>query len=93
MLVIHDDYPPVVFSAGLPDGIQLAQLPNPQNVCEAMVAPDADEWVVAMGKEMANLKAHNIYELVPHKPRMRTLQLGWVLHRKFKNSVFEKNKA
>ena len=93
MLVIHDDYPPVVFSAGLPDGIQLAQLPDPQNVCEAMAAPDADKWVVAMGKEMANLKAHDIYELVPRKPGMHTLQLGWVLHCKFKNSVFEKNKA
>ena len=29
MLVIHDDYPPVAFSAGLPNGIQLAQLPDP----------------------------------------------------------------
>ena len=29
MLVIHDDYPPVAFSAGLPDRIQLAQLPDP----------------------------------------------------------------
>ena len=58
-----------------------------------MAAPDADEWVVTMGKEMANLKAHDVYELVPRKPRMRTLRLGWVLHRKFKNGVFEKNKA
>ena len=58
-----------------------------------MAAPDADEWVVAMGKEMANLKAHDVYELVPHKPRMCTLQLRWVLHHKFKNSVFKKNKA
>ena len=73
MLVIHDNYPPVAFSAGLPDRIQLAQLPNPQNVCKAMVAPDADKWVVAMGKEMANLKAHNVYELVPCKPGMHTL--------------------
>ena len=73
MLVIHNNYPPVVFSAGLPDGIQLVQLPDPQNVHEAMAAPDADKWVVAMGKEMANLKAHDVYELVPHKPRMRTL--------------------
>ena len=29
MLIIHDDYPPVAFSAGLPDRIQLAQLPDP----------------------------------------------------------------
>ena len=62
-------------------------------MCKAMVAPDADEWVVTMGKEMANLKAHNVYELVPHKPRMCTLRLGWVLHHKFKNGVFKKNKA
>ena len=46
-----------------------------------------------MGKEMANLKAHDVYELVPRKPGMRTLRLGWVLHCKFKNGVFEKNKA
>ena len=36
MLVIHNDYPPVAFSAGLPDRIQLAQLPDPQNMHEAM---------------------------------------------------------
>ena len=60
---------------------------------EAMAAPDANQWKDAMGKEMANLKAHDVYELVPHMPGMRTLQLGWVLHCKFKNGVFEKNKA
>ena len=73
MLIIHDDYPPVAFLAGLPDGIQLAQLPNPQNVHKAMVAPGADKWVVTMGKEMANLKAHDVYKLVPCKPGMHTL--------------------
>ena len=93
MLVMDDECPPVAFSAGLPNGIQLAQLPDPRNVREAMAAPDADQWKDAMGKEMANLKAHDVYELVPRTPRMRTLRLGWVLHRKFKNGVFEKNKA
>ena len=60
---------------------------------EAMAAPNADQWTDTMGKEMANLKAHDVYELVPHTPGMHTLQLGWVLHCKFKNSIFEKNKA
>jgi hypothetical protein len=58
-----------------------------------MAAPDADKWKDVMGREIANLKAHDVYELVPRKPGMRTLRLGWVLHRKFKNGVFEKNKA
>ena len=93
LLVMHDGCPPVAFSAGLPGGIQLAQLPDPQNVHEAMAAPNANKWKDAMGKEMANHKAHDIYELVPCKPGMRTPRLGWVLHRKFKNGVVEKNKA
>jgi hypothetical protein len=42
---------------------------------------------------MENLKAHDVYELVPRTRDMRTLGLGWVLHRKFKNGVFEKNKG
>jgi len=36
---------------------------------------------------------YDIYDLVPRTAGMRTLRLGWVLHRKFKNGVFEKNKA
>ena len=93
MLVLDDDAPPVAFSAGLPGGIQLSQLPDPQNVHEAMAAPDADGWRDMMNKEMENLRSHDVYELVPHMPGMCTLRLGWVLHRKFKNSVFDKNKA
>ena len=73
MLVIDDKCPPVMFSAGLLNGIQLAQLPDPQNVHEVMAAPNADQWKVAMGKEMTNLKSHDIYELVPHTPGMCTL--------------------
>jgi len=46
-----------------------------------------------MDQEMQNLKAHDVYELVPHKSNMHTLRMGWVLHRKFKNGVFEKNKG
>ena len=93
MLVMDNECPPVAFSVGLPSGIQLAQLPDLQNMHEAMAAPNANQWKDAMGKEMANLKAHDVYKLVPHTPRMCTLRLGWVLHHKFKNSVFEKNKA
>ena len=93
VLVMDDERLPDAFSAGLPGGIHLAQLLDPRNVHEAMVAPDAHKWKDAMGKEMANLKAHDVYELVPREPGMRTLRLGWVLHRKFKNGVFEKNEA
>ena len=93
MLIMDDECPPVAFSAGFLSGIQLAQLPDQRNMHEAMAAPDADQWKDAMGKEMANLKAHNVYELVPCMPRMCTLRLGWVLHCKFKNSIFEKSKA
>ena len=46
-----------------------------------------------MDQEMENIKSHNVCELVPRMPGMRTLRLGWVLHRKFKNGVFEKNKG
>jgi len=34
--------PPIAFSAGLPGGIQLLQLPDLRNVIEAMAFPDAD---------------------------------------------------
>ena len=46
-----------------------------------------------MDREMKNLESHDVYDLVPRAPGMRTLRLGWVLHRKFKNGTFEKNKA
>ena len=87
------DIHPVAFSAGLPGGIQLSQLPDPRSAREAMAAPDADGWKEAMDREMKNLESHDVYDLVPRAPGMRTLRLGWVLHRKFKNGTFEKNKA
>ena len=93
MLVLDDDVPPVAFSAGLPGRIQLLQLPDPWNVHEAMAAPDADGWRDAMNKEMENLRSHDVYELVSCTPSMCTLRLSWVLHCKFKNSIFNKNKA
>jgi hypothetical protein len=83
----------VTFTAGLPGGIQLTNLPDPQSMHEAMAAPDADGWREAMDREMENLCSHNVYELVPRTPGMCTLRLGWVLHRKFKNGTFDKNKA
>ena len=46
-----------------------------------------------MDKEMVNLRSHGVYELVPCVWGLRTLKLGWVLHRKFRNRVFDKNKA
>ena len=46
-----------------------------------------------MDREMKNLESHNVYNLVPRAPGMCTLRLRWVLHWKFKNGTFEKNKA
>ena len=94
MLILDEAvHPPIAFSAGLPSGIQLSQLPNPCNVREVMAAPDAEGWRYTMDKEMKNLRDHNVYELVPRASGIRTLRLGWVLHCKFKNGIFEKNKG
>ena len=60
VLVMDDECPPDAFSAGLPGGIQLAQLLDPRNVREATAAPDAHKWKDATGKGMANLKAHDV---------------------------------
>ena len=46
-----------------------------------------------MDKEMKNLRDHDVYKLVPQASGIWTLRLGWVLHRKFKNGIFEKNKG
>jgi len=46
-----------------------------------------------MDQETENLKSHDVYELVPRMNGMRTLKLGWVFRRKFRNGVFEKNKG
>jgi len=40
-----------------------------------------------MDQEMANLKSYNVYEPMLRTNGMRTLKLGWVFHRKFKNGV------
>jgi len=39
---------------------------DPRSVRKAMVSPGADGWKDAMSQEMANLKLHDVYELVPH---------------------------
>jgi hypothetical protein len=83
----------VAFTAGLPGRIQLMNLPDPWSMCKAMAAPDADGWQEAMDREMENLRSHDVYELVPQTPSMHTLRLSWVLHQKFKNGTFDKNKA
>ena len=46
-----------------------------------------------MDREMENLKSHDVYELVPRTNDIRTLKLAWVLHRKFKIGLFERNKG
>jgi len=94
MLILDEAaHPPIAFSAGLSGGIQLSQLPDPRSVREAMASPDADGWKDTMDQEMANLESHDVYGLVLRMNGTRTLKLGWVFHRKFKNGVFEKNKG
>lgn len=56
----------MAFSAHLPSGIELSQVPDPCSVHEAMVASDATGWVDTMDCEMDNLHTHNVYELVLH---------------------------
>jgi len=43
------DYSLVAFSARLPGGIHLSQLPDPRSVCEALEVPDA-EWKEVMDR-------------------------------------------
>lgn len=88
---VMDD--PVAFSAGLPGGIWLSDLPDPLSIHEALASPDANTGRAVMDHEMQNLRSHNVYQLVPQHPGMHTLHLGWVLHWKFQNSVFDKHKA
>ena len=94
MLILDEAaHPPIAFSPSLPGGIQLSQLPDPCSTRDATASPDADVWKGAMDQEMANLKSHDVYELVPRMNGLRTPKLGWVFHWKFKNGVFEKNKG
>ena len=46
-----------------------------------------------MDREMEGLNLYDVYELVPRTNGMRTLKLGWVLHRKFKIGLFDRNKG
>ena len=83
----------IAFSAWLPGVMLLSQLPDPHSLCEVLVAPDTNDWCDMMDHKMENLHAHNVYELVPHASGACTIRLGWVLHQKFKNSTFDRNKA
>ena len=59
---------------------------------EVIVAQDAEGWE-AMDKEMATLNYHDIYKPVLRVKGLRTFELGWVVHRKIKNTVFDRKKA
>ena len=83
----------VAFSAQLPGVMLLSQLPDPHSLREALAAPDADDWCDAMDCKMENLRAHDVYELVLHASGAHTICLSWVLHWKFKNGTFDKNKV
>jgi hypothetical protein len=58
-----------------------------------MAAPEAAGRMEAVDKEMTNLGFQNLYELVPCASDTCTLRLGWVLHQKFKDSIFKNTKA
>ena len=83
----------VTFSMQLPGAVLLLQLLDLCSLCKALVAPDTDNWHDTIDCEMENLHAHNIYELVPHVSGAHTIHLSWVLHQKFKNGTFNKNKV
>ena len=74
-------------------GIRLSSLLDPRNVREVLGAHDADGWKEAIDKEMTTMRYRDIYKLVLRVKGLRTFELGWVLHRKVKNTVFDKNKA
>src|SRR5258706_5932068 len=90
---VVDDSLDMAFSAGLLGGIQLSQMPDPHSMQEAMASPDAEGWHDAMDQEMDNIWLHDVFELVPCTSDTHTIRLRWVLHRKFKNGTFDKNKA
>ena len=71
----------------------LLQLPDPRSLCKVLAVPDANDWHNVMDHKMENLHAHDIYELVPHASGAHTICLSWVLHWKFKNGTFNKNKV
>src|SRR5258706_12726685 len=62
---VVDDSLDVAFSAGLPGSIQLSRMPDLCSVQEAMASPDTEGWRDAMDREMANIRLHDVYELVP----------------------------
>ena len=39
---------------------------DPWDIADAMNHPDWPEWQASMGKELASLKAHDVYTLIPH---------------------------
>ena len=67
----------VAFSAGLPGGIRLSDMPDPSSVCDALTSPDADAWQAAMDCEMQNLKSHSVYTLIPRRLGMHTRPHHW----------------
>ena len=83
----------IAFLGQLPGAMLLSQLPDLHSLCEALAAPDPDDWHDVMDCKMENLRAHDVYELVLRASGAHTIHLGWVLHRKFKNGTFDKNKA
>ena len=38
---------------------------DPKDIADAMRCPDWSEWQLSMGDELASLKAHNVWTLIP----------------------------
>jgi hypothetical protein len=89
MPTLDDEF--VAFSTGLPNDIyRSCQIPGVY--ARQWRPPDADGWKDAMDREMDNLRLRDVYDLMPRVPGIRTLRLGWVLHRRFRNGFLRRTR-
>jgi hypothetical protein len=58
---------------------------DPTSYKDAMSRPNFADWKAAMLKEIASLKAHGTWEVVPRKPGHTPISSKWVLKTKYKN--------
>ena len=63
----------------------IEQYCDPTTFEEAIISPNKEKWLVAMDKEMASLKANDVYELVELPKNRQTVGSKWVYKRKFKS--------
>ncbi|KAH0847628.1 hypothetical protein FOPE_00796 [Fonsecaea pedrosoi] len=63
-------------------GVETNRLPDPQSYAEAMRAPDAPEFVNAMGRELGSMDKNKVYEICKLPPSARAITARWVWKRK-----------